>query len=78
MVPRFRAQVTGYCTDRKDFYHQFMVTEERASTNLLPFDYSAEELGPETLSRSPLLWEEGPTVHSLSRPDPLLSITLPG
>ena len=31
VVPRFRAQVAGYCSGRKDFYHQFMVTEERAS-----------------------------------------------
>ena len=46
VVPRFRAQVTGYCSDRKDFYHQFRVTEERASTNSLAFGYSAAELGP--------------------------------
>ena len=70
VLPRFRAQVTGYCTDRKDFYHQFRVTEERASTNLLPFSYGADEPGPEVLSRSPLLWEEGSPEKSVGRLTP--------
>ncbi|CAE7306808.1 unnamed protein product [Symbiodinium necroappetens] len=66
VVPRFRAQVTGYCSDRKDFYHQFRVTEERASTNSLAFGYSAAELGPEVMSRSPVLWEQGAPTSSLT------------
>ena len=70
VLPRFRAQVSGYCTDRKDFYHQFKVTGERASTNLLPFAYSSAELGPAACSRSPLLWEEGSLVESLGRLTP--------
>ena len=70
VVPRFRAQVAGYCTDRKDFYHQFMVTKERASTNLLAFSYGVEELGPEVLARSPVLWEEASPAESLGRLTP--------
>ena len=44
-VRRFRQQVTGFCSDRKDFYHQFSVSNERAASNSLPFHYSADELG---------------------------------
>ena len=66
VVPRFRSQVTGFCSDRKDFYHQFRVTEERASTNSLAFGYSASELGPEVMSRSPVLWEQGAPTGSLT------------
>ncbi|CAE7423072.1 unnamed protein product [Symbiodinium sp. CCMP2592] len=43
-VPRFRCAVTGYCSDRKDFYHQFGITEERAATNALAFDYPWAEV----------------------------------
>ena len=32
-VPRFAKVICGSVTDRKDFYHQFAVTFERASTN---------------------------------------------
>ena len=70
VVPRFRAQVAGYCSGRKDFYHQFMVTEERASTNLLAFSYDGEELGSEVLARSPVLWEEASPAESLDRLTP--------
>lgn len=33
------SRVVGAVTDRKDFYHQAKVTQQRAATNVLPFKY---------------------------------------
>ena len=43
-VPRFKHVIRGSMTDRRDFYHQAQVTPERAATNMLPFDFEAEDL----------------------------------
>eukprot|EP00435_Cladocopium_sp_Y103_P046805 s630_g13.t1 len=43
-VPRWTHRVRGSVTDRRDFYHQASVTEERAQTNLLPFRFGLQEL----------------------------------
>ena len=41
-VSRFTHCIRGSVTDRRDFYHQSAVTDERARTNMLPFSYPAE------------------------------------
>ena len=43
-VRPFVEQLTGSVTDRRDFYHQALVTPERARSNMLPFDFSLDEL----------------------------------
>ena len=80
-VPRYTTQVVAYCSDRKDFYHQFEVTGERALRNALPFTFSREELGEEvfTAARKPLLLPSSdrdglgwtPCFHSLFQGDHL-------
>lgn len=40
-VPRFTHQLLGSITDRRDYYHQAQVSEERAASNMLPFSYPA-------------------------------------
>eukprot|EP00435_Cladocopium_sp_Y103_P061058 s614_g22.t1 len=35
MPKRFQEGVRGYITDRRDFYHQFQVSEQRAQTNVV-------------------------------------------
>ena len=37
--------IRGSVTDRRDFYHQVMVSRSRSSTNKTPFGFSREELG---------------------------------
>ena len=41
-LPRRRAQLTAFVTDRRDFYHQVAVTQARANCNRLPFAYPAK------------------------------------
>eukprot|EP00435_Cladocopium_sp_Y103_P048082 s660_g14.t1 len=41
-VPRFSHMLRASVTDRRDFYHQSTVTEERSRTNMLPFSYPTE------------------------------------
>ena len=41
-VPRNTHRILGSVTDRRDFYHQAQVSEERAQTNMLPFSYPIE------------------------------------
>ena len=43
-VKRFTHGLRGSMTDRRDFYHQAEITEERAETNMLPFSYPGDEL----------------------------------
>ena len=43
VVP-YKQQLFGSVTDRRDFYHQVKVTDERARANMLPFSYKAPEL----------------------------------
>ena len=38
-LPRFAHCLRGSVTDRRDFYHQAAVTDERARTNMLPFSF---------------------------------------
>ena len=40
---RYREILVGACTDRKDFYHQFAVTWERATSNFLLPGFKAED-----------------------------------
>eukprot|EP00435_Cladocopium_sp_Y103_P061652 s470_g23.t1 len=40
---RGREKIRGSLTDRKDFYHQIQVNQERAKTNMVPFSYAEEE-----------------------------------
>ena len=44
-LPRFTHTLVGSVTDRRDFYHQAEVTSSRARSNLLPFCFSADEIG---------------------------------
>ncbi|CAE7036869.1 Cacna1i [Symbiodinium sp. CCMP2592] len=39
-LKRRRQQLIAYVSDRRDFYHQVSVTEARADTNRLPFEYA--------------------------------------
>eukprot|EP00435_Cladocopium_sp_Y103_P035541 s2138_g9.t1 len=41
-VKRGREKLLGSVTDRRDFYHQALVSSSRASTNMLPFSYPIE------------------------------------
>ena len=41
-LDRFKQQATAYVSDRKDFYHQVMVSESRCHSNRLPFSYPPE------------------------------------
>eukprot|EP00434_Breviolum_minutum_P010153 symbB.v1.2.008961.t1/scaffold508.1/size221222/10 len=41
---RFKECLRGSLTDRRDYYHQAAITDERARTNMLPFRFSFEEL----------------------------------
>ncbi|OLP77518.1 hypothetical protein AK812_SmicGene42412 [Symbiodinium microadriaticum] len=41
-LPRRKAQITAFVSDRCDFYHQIAVTEARAGCNRLPFAYPRE------------------------------------
>lgn len=41
-LPRFTHMLRGSVTDRRDFYHQAKVSEERAVSNALPFAYRTE------------------------------------
>ena len=43
-VEPFVEQVVGSVTDRRDFYHQAKISEERAQSNMLAFAFSEEEL----------------------------------
>lgn len=43
-VKPFLQQLRGSVTDRRDFYHQAEVSEVRANSNLLPFQYRDHEL----------------------------------
>ncbi len=43
-LPRFSHCPLGSVTDRRDFYHQAMVSAERSLTNMLPFPFLREEL----------------------------------
>ena len=43
-VEPFVEQVVGSVTDRRDFYHQAEISEERAQSNMLAFAFSEEEL----------------------------------
>ena len=47
-VRRWKERLRGSITDRRDFYHQAFVSDERASTNMLPFSYKLEEFGGTT------------------------------
>ena len=57
--------MTGFASDRKDFYHQFRISDERARANSLPFSFTLEEFGAlgikidgtDSLGRVPLLHE---------------------
>ena len=40
-LPRRKAQLTAYVSDRRDFYHQVAVSRARADCNRLPFAYPA-------------------------------------
>ena len=42
-VPRFTHCLKGSVTDRRDFYHQALVSQERARTNMLPFAYKLDD-----------------------------------
>ena len=50
-LPRFTHCIRGSITDRRDFYHQAAVTEERARTNMLPFAFRLK-----TSKRALRLW----------------------
>ena len=41
---RFKQQIFGSITDRRDFYHQASVSSSRAQSNLLPFKFAIEDL----------------------------------
>ena len=41
---RFKECLRGSLTDRRDYYHQAAITDERARTNMLPFRFSLKEL----------------------------------
>lgn len=43
-VKPLQQRLRGSITDRRDFYHQAKVSEARANSNLLPFQYQADEL----------------------------------
>lgn len=43
-VRRFKEQLIASVTDRRDYYHQAAVSDERARTNMLPFAFTEEEL----------------------------------
>ena len=43
-VRRFKEQLIASVTDRRDYYHQAAVSDERARTNMLPFAFTQEEL----------------------------------
>ena len=43
-VPRFTHVLRGALTDRRDFYHQAAVSEERCVSNMTPFAYAGSEL----------------------------------
>ena len=49
--------IRGSITDRKDFYHQASVTEQRASSNCLPFHYHSEVFS-KTIALKKLLEKE--------------------
>ena len=36
-------RLIGFASDRKNFYHQSLVTRERADTNILPFSFEVEQ-----------------------------------
>ena len=44
-LPRYTHGIRGSVTDRRDFYHQAAVTDERAKTNMLPFPYPLDCFG---------------------------------
>eukprot|EP00435_Cladocopium_sp_Y103_P043632 s2722_g12.t1 len=59
-LPRYTHMLRGSITDRRDFYHQAQVSNERAESNMLPFSYpldffsntqALEQLKFRTLSR---------------------------
>eukprot|EP00438_Fugacium_kawagutii_P004405 Skav208533 [mRNA] locus=scaffold3037:172332:179238:+ [translate_table: standard] len=43
-LPRFSHKLRGSLTDRRDFYSQAAVTQERARSNITPFSFSRQEL----------------------------------
>ena len=43
-IEPFRQQVLASVTDRRDFYHQAMVTSPRSRSNMLPFKFKEDEL----------------------------------
>eukprot|EP00435_Cladocopium_sp_Y103_P039317 s2363_g10.t1 len=43
-VKRFQQKLVASVTDRRDFYHQAMVTDERARSNMLPFSYEQPDV----------------------------------
>ena len=43
-VKSFEEELRASITDRRDFYHQACVTQQRSKTNMLPFSYTPEEL----------------------------------
>ena len=56
-------QLVGAVTDRKDFYHQSMVSRQRAMTNCLPFGFS-----PSLFEGEPALEDLAEYLKSLSGP----------
>ncbi|CAE7705019.1 unnamed protein product, partial [Symbiodinium microadriaticum] len=52
-LPRRKAQLTTFVTDRRDFYHQVAVTRARADCNRLPFAYPAKAFRGDHLGMVP-------------------------
>ena len=55
MVPRWTHSLRGAVTDRRDFYHQAMVSEMRAVTNITPYCFPIEVFEG---SRALQMWRE--------------------
>ncbi|CAE7031764.1 dnc [Symbiodinium natans] len=47
LVKRYSQKVVAFISDRKDFYHQMRVSEERACSNALGFSFSPESFDAE-------------------------------
>eukprot|EP00435_Cladocopium_sp_Y103_P015061 s334_g3.t1 len=43
-LEKYKEQVYASITDRRDYYHQALVSDERAQSNMLPFGFTSEEL----------------------------------
>ena len=63
-LERFKERLSGYVTDRKDFYHQAKVTRQRAASTAPPFSYPAK-LFNDTRAFADLLWDAAPGTEGL-------------